>query len=141
MVASEVVASELSNIMDNSNNNSFSSPMFITERAQFSLYSQIMLSYLAVKECSDVVRDGFIPPSSDKAKAFKEYQGMEERAYGAITLSLMKMPHIYQAVVSHSDVQPTVAYPFLRGSAAWKRVKAEFWRREISMCSALQKPK
>ena len=53
--------------MDNSNSNSFSSPMFITERAQFSLYSQIMLSYLAVKECSDVVRDGFIPPSSDKA--------------------------------------------------------------------------
>ncbi len=65
-----MVASELSNIMDNSNSFS-SSPMFITERAQFSLYSQIMLSYLAVKECSDVVRDGFIPPSSDKAKALK----------------------------------------------------------------------
>ncbi len=109
------------------NGNSFSpSPMFITERAQVSLCSQIIhLSYLAVEEFSDV-RDGYVPPQSDKVKAFKEYQGMEERAYRAITLSLMKMPHIYQAVVSHIDVQPTAAFPLLHGSAAWKRIKAEF---------------
>ena len=109
----------------NNNNSSLPTPMQIENRAQFPLYSQILISCLAARECSAVVRDNFGPPPANRAQEMADYKSIEERAYGLITMSLLKMPLIYQAVVQHADVVPTAAIPYMRGSAAWKRLKIE----------------
>jgi hypothetical protein len=107
------------------NNSSLPSPMQIENRSEFPLYSQILISCLAARECSAVVRDDFGPPVNNRAQDQADYRSMEERAYGLITLSLLKMPLVYQAVVQHQDVMPSAQFPYVRGSMAYRRLRVE----------------
>jgi hypothetical protein len=110
-------------------------PMLL-RREDFALYEQLMYSYMAFMNCSQVLTQAYIPPvlvahATLVQRATYEaelviHKALEEKSYGILSSSLSQMPTLFQSVVSHVSVKPgTLAIPYPRGSLVWRRIVIE----------------